>query len=377
MVVETERELLVRGGHVVAQHYVDNPPRPLAAAGAILRAPWNGAAARRVRDAARSFRPDVVHVHNTWYSLSPAVIHSLAEDGWAVVVTLHNYRTVCANALLLRDGAACTLCVGSHPWHAVRYRCYRDSSALSLLAALTIETPRRLGLWDRCVASFVVLDEAAVPALVAGGIPPDRVVVRSNFAADPGPRPNNPSQSDTVLYVGRLSPEKGADVLLRAWREGAPAGLRLSVFGDGPLRPEFERGAVPGITVGGQLDHAAVLATMLRARAVVVPSICREMAPLTVIEAVGAGLPIVISDAIAMSSLIEESGAGRKVRSSDHGALRDSLLELIDASALDRAGHAGRQLYEERFSEASSLAELEVIYDAATLHTRDRSVNTP
>src|SRR5271166_2851629 len=222
VVVENERRLLTAHGHEVLADVVENPPTAGRAAAAMLASPWNVVAARRVAETARRFRPDVVHVHNTWFALSPAVFAALGRDRWPTVVTLHNFRTVCANGLLLRDGRVCHTCVGSHPFHAVRYRCYRDSTALSALAALAIATPRAAHTWSRRVHRFFVLDEAARPILVAGGVPDERILIRPNFVDDPGSRRAPPSASRDVVMVGRLSPEKGADVLVEAWARAGP-----------------------------------------------------------------------------------------------------------------------------------------------------------
>ena len=132
-------------------------------------------------------------------------------------MTLHNFRTTCINGLLLREGRTCTLCVGTHPGPGIRHRCYRNSAALSAAAAAAIEVPRLRHVWQEDVDAFLVLDESAVPLLASGGIPQERMVVRRNFSADPGPRTAVPSHSSEVLYAGRLSEEKGVEVLLEAW----------------------------------------------------------------------------------------------------------------------------------------------------------------
>ena len=185
--VEEDRHLLASSGHVVEQCFVENPEHTLAAAGALVRAPWNRAAARAVVARARAFKPDVVHIHNTWFALSPAVISALAAEGFPVVVTLHNFRTSCSNGLLQRNGHPCALCVGGHAGYAVLHRCYRGSALLSVPAALTITVARRRKVWQRDVSRFIALDASAVPTLVAGGVPSDRVTLRNNFVAGAGP----------------------------------------------------------------------------------------------------------------------------------------------------------------------------------------------
>ena len=217
--------------------------RPTAAA--MLASPWNPAAARRLRAAARRARPDVAHVHNTWFALTPSVVAALDGIVVPVVVTLHNYRLLCANASLFRDGRPCQDCVGTHPWHGVQHRCYRGSAVSSTAVAATIAVNRALGTWERHVRLFLALNDFARDRFVAGGLPADRVWVKPNSVGDPGPRAGPPSRSRTVLVAGRLTPEKGVGVLLEAWRRLAPADLELVIAGDGPMRAELER-AAPG-----------------------------------------------------------------------------------------------------------------------------------
>ncbi|HKQ01822.1 MAG TPA: glycosyltransferase, partial [Actinomycetes bacterium] len=224
-VARAEAALLTQAGHEVVPYVAENPQGPGPTAAAMLASPWNPAAARKLRSAARRARPDVAHVHNTWFALTPSVVAALDGIGVPVVVTLHNYRLLCANASLFRDGRPCEDCVGTHPWHGVQHRCYRGSAVSSTAVAATISLNRALGTWDRHVRLFLALNDFARDRFVTGGLPPDRVWVKPNSVGDPGRRAGPPSASRTVLFAGRLVPEKGVGVLLDAWRRHAPPGL--------------------------------------------------------------------------------------------------------------------------------------------------------
>jgi glycosyltransferase involved in cell wall biosynthesis len=373
--VEEEHDLLVSGGHQVEQVVFDNPTTPLATTGALARSAWNPASARDVLRAARRFDADVVHVHNTWFALSPAVFAVLRRAGFPTVATLHNFRTACVNGLLLRDGLPCRLCVGTHPGRAVLHRCYRDSAVLSAVSAAAIVVPRVRGTWRRDVGVFIALDESAVPDLVASGIPGDRIVVRPNTVADPGPRHEPPSRSDQVVYAGRLSSEKGAEVLVESWCRARPERLRLTVFGDGPLRGPLEALAVPGITFAGQVGRDRLSSVLLGARALVFPSICREMSPLAPIEAAAAGLPLIASETVDAARRLTAAGAGWTVAPGDPAALAAALGRLGESDAVDAAGRAARDLYSARHDPSRALASLEAAYEAAIWQLHDTKVN--
>lgn len=363
--VADQRALLVGAGHRVTTFVVDNPPSAAAAARALAAAPWNGRAARHAAAAVTRDRPDVVHVHNTWFALSPAVVPALAATGVPVVVTWHSFRAVCANALLLRDGRRCDDCVGRAPWPAVVHRCYRGSLALSAVAAAAVALPQRAGTWRDHVARFCVPHPVAAEVLGRGGIPAERIAVVPNFAPDPGPPTRPPSAGDEVVYAGRLSEEKGVDVLVEAWRAAPPPGLALTVCGTGPLEASLRRAAPPGVRLVGHLPRHAVAGLLAGARGVAFLSRAAEVGPLVPLEAAAAGRPLVLGDAVAVAADAVAAGAGWTAPSGDPAATAEALGRLADPAAADAAGRAARRLYEEGHRPERALEALLAVYEAA------------
>jgi glycosyltransferase involved in cell wall biosynthesis len=366
-VVHAEAELLRRVGHEVVQYHARNPMGSVGAASALAFSPWNPLAARSVRRVAERVQPDVAHVHNTWYALSPAVLPALRRTGVPVIMTLHNYRLMCANAQLFRDIGICEECVGSSPWSGVRHRCYRGSTALSVPAAGTIALHRRLGTWRRQVDLFLALSQFARTRFIRAGIPPERIQIKPNFVVDPGPRIIPAGQSATVLYVGRLSREKGVDKLLEAWQLLGETPLELAIIGDGPLRVELEGRAVPGIRFEGRLGPEDVRRRMLAARVLVLPSVWYEGQPMAVLEALAAGLPVLASGLGGMPEVLGQVGTEWLVP--PHAAAwAESLRGLEDARLVEQGGARARALYERSFSEASAADMLEDAYAQARAH---------
>lgn len=364
-VVAAEAELLRAGGHEVSQWIGRNPDDAVSATRALLKAPANKAVAAEVGAAAAEANPDVVHVHNTWFSTSPAAFAALRDATDApIVMTLHNYRLMCANALLLRDGSPCEICVGRGPWSAVRYGCYRDSRLQSVPAAATISINRRRRTWTDNVDRFLALTEFARQKAVDGGLPADKVVVKPNFVPDPGPRQIPPGESDYVLFVGRLAAEKGVATLIAAWRKSPPPGLRLVVAGDGPLLDELRSVGSDSIQFLGRVGRDDVQRLMLGARSLVFPSEWYEGMPMTLLESFAAGLPVLGSRIGSVTEIVEPLGADWLVTPGDATDWSTAIGAIADSSAADAAGGEARGLWEAYYAPSKALDNLVAAYRA-------------
>lgn len=342
----------------------DNAPTARRAAGQLALSAWNPFVARRVRELLEQHRPDVVHVHNTWFALTPSVLHAARREGAPVVMTLHNYRLMCANALLFRDGGPCELCVGARPWPGFRYRCYRGSRPLSAVATFDIAYHQFRRTWEEDVDLFLALNEFGKARFVAGGLPAAKIRVKPNFVADAGPRSSPPSSSSTVLFVGRLSMEKGILECLDAWRAvwRGRRPLQLLVVGDGPLRAEAEERSISGVRFLGRVPADEVLRLMREARALLFPSLWYEGQPMVLLEALAAGLPIFASDLGGSAELIESLGAQWLAPPGDQSAWAEGLQRLLDDRLVDETGQRARGLYEVRFTPQQAVRNLEEVY---------------
>lgn len=370
-VADDEAALLAAAGHEVIRVRVDNPGGGVAAVATLAGAVWNPLRFREIRALVRADRPDVAHVHNTWFGFSPSIVDALHADGVPVVMTLHNYRLLCANGLLYRDGAPCTDCVGAKPWPAVRHRCYRGSAAQSAVAAATIAASRHRGTWDR-VTRFIAPSEAIKAIHVEAGFDPARIIVKPNGVPDPGPRPAPPGRSSTVLSVGRLSAEKGLETLLTAWRtaDASLGDLELVVVGDGPLRQRLEEIAPPRTSFTGWVSPQRLSEMMLSARALVFPTRWYETFGRVAVEAMAAGMPVLASDIAGPAEIAGRLGPDWLVPPGDQEAWSAALGRLTDGPAVDAAGAKGRGIYDREYGEAGGLRALLDAYGEATTAAR-------
>ena len=358
--VANERRLLEDAGHAVRLFEGRNSTSAPGAAAQLAGSSWNARMARRLRREAEEFGPDVVHVHNTWFALSHAVMAAASRARLPVVATLQNYRLVCVSANLFRDGGICEDCVGRGPWPGIRHRCYRDSALASGAVAANILVHRRLRSWDRFPDAVIAVSEFGVERHVAGGVPRDRIVLKDNFVPDPGPRSAPPTASRELLFVGRDGPEKGLDLLLAGWLAAAPRDLELTVIGEIPHRP------TPGVRYAGPLPPGEVSARMQRARALLVPSQWPEGQPLVLLEALAAGLPIAGSAIGGVDEVLADCAGAWRVPIGDPAGWRATIADLEDDAGLDRRGEQARALYERRFDPVRGLDNLLEAYELAT-----------
>lgn len=278
---------------------------------------------------------------------------------------LHQYR----RRSLRRAFASSALACGRH--RSPRYRCFRDSALASAAAAGVIAINAARHTWARDVDLFLALTEFAKGRYVAGGLPADRIRVKPNVVVDHGVRADPPSRSNRVLCVGRLSREKGVTELIDAWTAADRSPLDLVVVGDGPLLAELEQRAAGRVTFVGSIHHDEVRRLMGQSRALVFPSRWYETFGLVVVEAMAAGLPVVVADLGGIAELVSPQAGWRVTPHDSPGAWSVALESLRDDDAVDHRGRLGRLSYEERFSGRVGLRALEDAYDQACQLARE------
>ena len=331
-----------------------------------LAVPYSFSARRQVSARIRSFRPDVVHVHNFFPALSPSVYDACRGARVPVVQTLHNYRLVCANALLFRDGHSCTECLGrTLLLPAIRHGCYRGSKAGSAAVAAMIGIHRLRQTWADRVEHFIALTEFARSLFAQHAhIPAEKISVKPNSAPDPGV---GTGAGGYALYIGRLSPEKGIETLLAAATDGEGLGMPLRIAGSGPLQSNVEAQCVPGkLEYLGLQDPEGVRRLMREARALLIPSLWYEGLPMVVPEAFGAGLPIVASRLGALETLVEDGGNGLLVEARNPAALARAVRRIAaDADFEQGLRRRARATYEAVYHPEANLRTLTHIYEQA------------
>jgi glycosyltransferase involved in cell wall biosynthesis len=303
----------------------------------------------------------VVHVHNTFPLLSASVLDACRAAAVPVVATLHNYTQVCPSGTLFRDGSVCTACVGKLPLPAVRHGCYRGSAVATVPLALSWMANKRR--WWSSVSRFLCISEAQRQTLVANGMPAELLTVKYNFVPDTEVRRTGPGEH--LLYLGRLTEEKGVRLLMAAWdKVSGKLGVPLVIAGAGPLADDVAAWAADrhDVSFVGLQDKAASRALIARSVAVVVPSQWLETFGLVVVEAMAAGVPAVVAGHSSLAELVSDGVTGITHQPGDASSLAVALGRIVRAPS--SLGLAARERYEQQFTRSVGLTNLLSAYHA-------------
>ncbi len=330
----------------------------------IQRTIWSSGTYKEFSRLLRDEKPGLVHVHNTFMMISPSIYSACREAGVPVVQTLHNYRLLCPATNLFRDGKVCEECLDHTLLRGVLHGCYRESRAATATTALMLAVHRALGTWQDKVDAYIATTEFARQKFVAAGLPTHRVHVKSNFLDnDPGPKSG---AGNYALFVGRLSPEKGGDILLDAW-ERMSLPIPLQIIGDGPMRQQLEaRVAQKGLShiqFRGQLPRPEVIEAIKKARFVLVPSQCYENFPVTIAEAFACGTAVICSRHGGLQEIVADQRTGLHFTPGESADLAAKTeWAWMHAARLEEMGRAARLEYELRYTAEKNYTILAGIY---------------
>ncbi|MGF1522994.1 MAG: glycosyltransferase family 4 protein [Leptolyngbyaceae cyanobacterium] len=326
-VLEAEDNLLRdRGNETIRYEAHNDEIERLGKLRTSFRTIWSQDSIQRLDKILLNKHADIMHVHNFFPLISPSIYYAAKRHNIPVVQTIHNYRLFCLNGYFFRQDKTCEDCLGKLvPWPGVVHACYRESMAGSAVVATMLATHRLMKTWLNQVDIFIALTEFSRSKLIEGGLPEYKIIVKSNFLdRDPGV---GDGCGGYALFVGRLSPEKGINTLINAWKENKSA-PPLKIVGDGPLSTEVLKASmsVPKIEWLGQQPPETVYDFMGAASFLVFPSQWYEGLPRTIIESFAKGTPVIASKIGATTELIEPGRTGLLFET---GNPRD-LIEKVD-----------------------------------------------
>ncbi|MBU8922102.1 MAG: glycosyltransferase family 4 protein [Bacteroidales bacterium] len=296
---------------------------------------YNREAKARISRLIDEVKPDIAHFHNIHGHLTTSIMGPLRRKKIPIVWTLHDYRLVCPNTTFLRGGEICEKCLPRKYHHVLLGKCKKGSRAASLVAMMTTVFDRVSRVPAR-TSRFITPSAFLKGKLVEGRIDPAKISVIPNFVDVQSF--NTGREEDYFLYFGRISHEKGIDLLIEAVSEMKVG--RLKVVGEGPSSEELKKlvkqtGAPVeflGFRSGDELRSL-----LEGAMFVVVPSTWYENLPFSVMEALAAGKPVIATDIGGIPEMVEDEGNGLLFPLGDVAALKGCLARLIEDGELRRA----------------------------------------
>ncbi len=360
--VDSEIALLESHGHQIIKYIQNNdkikniPKWKLG-----IRTIWNQQDYWQIRDLISREKPDVVHVHNFFPLVSPAVYYAANHEQTPVIQSLHNYRLWCLNAYLFRNDQVCEDCLGKIPILGVARKCYRESYVASATIASMLTIHRALGTWQKMVDAYLVLTEFAKAKFIEGGLPASKILIKPNFISE---QEVGSGDQDFVLSVGRLSSEKGISTLLNAWQQLGDK-IPLKIVGDGDLQPLVEQAAQHNRSIEylGRKPIEQVYELMGQAKALIFPSLCFEGLPRTIVESFAKGTPVIASNLGSMSSLISHQKTGLHFTPGDTQELANQVDWMLNnPENWQRMRILARQEFEAKYTAKANYRKSMEIY---------------
>jgi len=270
------------------------------------------------------FQPDIVHLNNIHTHLSPVLAEIAHKKHIRVVWTMHDYKLLCPRYDCLRNGMQCRLCF-SNKINVLKYRCMKNSLFASALAYLEAEKWSKEKL-EKYTDIFICPSEFMRTQMLAGGFDKNKLMVLPNFVSIKKNNFINSKRENYYCYIGRISMEKGIETLLQAAQQ-LPYPLKIA--GTGPLFDELKsRYANDTIDFSGYLNREEVSTLIENALFSVIPSEWYENNPLSGIESLCLGTPILGADIGGIPELIEEHRTGLLFESRNKADLKNKIEEM-------------------------------------------------
>jgi glycosyltransferase involved in cell wall biosynthesis len=279
----------------------------------------------------------------------------------------------------MRGGLVCTLCLDQRTVvPALRYGCYRKSRLSTVPLAVMVSLHRRLSTWSKDVDAFIALTEFQRDTLARAGLKREKIYVKPHFYVNtPQPLPWK-EREEKVIYIGRLSEEKGVHVLVKTWRNWGNRAPQLEIIGDGPLRQNIE-GAIGHsshslVRITGQLPFDETQKRLGKAKLLVLPSLCFEGFPMVIREAFALGVPVAGSRLGPIPEIVSEGKTGVLFEPGDSEGIRRSIEGLWGKQEkLSAMGEATREEFEKKYTPEANYRLLMDIYERAMAYRRKRT----
>ena len=302
-----------------------------------------------MKEALRTFKPDIVHIHNLYPFISPAALFACKKARVPVIMTVHNYRLMCPTGLFLRNSCPCEEClIKGNEWGCVKHNC-EGSMFRSVGYALRNFVARKTGAYKKCVTYFACLTEFQKQKLIDAGFDRDHIFVFYNYIEDhPEDLMLERREDDYVGFVGRMSEEKGYDLLLTVAKRHPEMRFKFA----GYIREDAQLEELPNVEYCGQLNAEQLRDFYNGARFIAMPSRFYEGFPIVLLEAFSHGKACVVPEHGCFPELVyyNQEFSGEMFEPMNADSLEEKVVELWnDEALLAQLSKNARRNYEDRF----------------------------
>lgn len=319
-------------------------------------------ARRKISSLIRTTKPELAHLHNIYHQISPSILTPLKKAGIPVVMSVHDWALISPNYSLFDHGEICERGM-KNPWDIIEHRCIKDSKVASAWAAFVFWMHKKLRLYEKGVDRFIAPAEFVKEKLVVAGIDQKKIEVIHHFIDATKISPSD--GGDYIGYIGRLSPEKGVEVLLRAATKTPE--IPVKIAGTGPdearLRSLTKELGLKNVEFVGWLDGVMRARFYGHAAAIVVPSVWYEIFGMIVLESYAAGKPVIASRIGALPELVREGETGFLFRPGDADQLADQMRLIFgEVGERRRMGAAARAMVEQEYNPEQYYEQIMKLY---------------
>lgn len=286
---------------------------------------WCPSGVKAMRVALEREKPDVANVHNLYPFISPAALRECKRAGVPVVMTIHNFRLMCPTGLFMRDGQPCELCLRTgNEWGCVRYNC--EHSALKSIGYAARNAVARLRHhYIDCVDRFACITDFQRRKLIEAGFPEKKLLVIPN-SMDAGPTAA-PALGSYVAYSGRISREKGVDMIIETARKHPEIPFKIA----GAVRDKDLVADLPSnVELVGYLNAAELADFYSQARFIVMASRWYEGFPMTILESASYSKPTIAPNHGGFTEIIGsgQDAIGLLFTPGDPASLENAIVTL-------------------------------------------------
>ncbi|MEI6529055.1 MAG: glycosyltransferase [Candidatus Falkowbacteria bacterium] len=310
-------------------------------------------AKRKFSSLIEDYKPDIIHIHNIYHQISPSILSVAKKKNIPVIMHLHDYKLICPNYKLFTEGSICRRCQGGRYYNCASHKCLKNSYPKSIAATLEMYFHHDIWkIYKSGVKLFIAPSRFMKKTCEEFGWPAEKIICLHNFFNDQGAKNIKTKQDinhEYLFYFGRLSEEKGVNVLLNALSENK---YKLKIAGEGPEETKLknlstklglnERIEFLGFKSGEELDGL-----ISNAKAIIIPSIWYENMPLNMLEAMAREKIVIASNIGGMPEIINDGQNGLLFKAGDKDDLitKLKLLDDLDTKQMgERAAEAVKNL---------------------------------